>query len=213
MTARSSTSRARSAIPVLWTAGNVVAGSVSGLFFVNYFSPTTAPSHGNAAMGGLRLAFALFGPWAATGLAFWAAHWLVLRQRYRLQPEWLAVAPFAGLGYLASQFLISLTSGWLLGSVAAALVAAVASGWIIGALQWMLMDEPDISANRWVAASAVGAVAAALIWYPGFPWSLALLSTTAAGAIAGGLYSLPGAVVLMADQARQQHVLPAPVAR
>jgi hypothetical protein len=197
----------------LWTAGNVTAGAVSGLFFVNYFAATTVPADGSADTIGLRLALALFGPWAATGLAFGAAHWLVLRQRYQLQPEWLPVAPFAGLGYMATQFLISLTTGWLLGSVAAALVAAVASGWIIGALQWMLMDEPDVSANRWVAASAIGAVAAALIWYPGFPWSLSLLSTTAAGAIAGGLYSLPGAVVLMTDHARQRRVLAAPVAR
>lgn len=213
MTARSATSRARSAIPVLWIAGNVTAGAVSGLFFANYSAPITAPADGSAVTAGLRLAFALFGPWAATGLVFWAAHWLVLGQRYRLPPDWLLIGPFAGLGYMAAQFLISLTTGWLLGSVAAALVAAVASGWIIGALQWMLMEEPDVSANRWVAASAIGAVAAALIWYPGFPWSLSLLSTTAAGAIAGGLYSLPGALVLVADHAPQRRVVAAPVAR
>jgi len=180
-----------------WTVANVVAGAASGVFFAGaYPANILASTQYGAVAGGLHLALALFGAWMATGVAFWSAHWLVLHERFFLSRSWLAIAPLVGLGFMATQFLINSWSQWLIGS-AAICVAAAGAGWIIGALQWMLMREPDVSANRWVAATAAGAAVAALIWFPGFPWAVSHINVILGGAIAGGFYGIPGALVLM----------------
>jgi hypothetical protein len=188
-------------VPPIWAAANIIAGTASGLFFINW-----PPSLGSIAAtlgardalsGGLLLAFALFGPWAATGIAFGGMQWLLLRERVRWSAAWLLAAPFAGLGFMTTQFLVTLTTSWFLGPVAT-VVASMAAGWIVGALQWMLMDQPGFSANRWVGASVLGAAGAALVWYPSNWWGLNGVSTVLIGAIAGAIYAFPSTVVLMA---------------
>lgn len=189
-------------VPAIWAGANITAGAASGLFFI-----TWPPSLGAIAAilethdevsGGLLFAFALFGPWAATGIAFGGIQWLVLRERVRWSAAWLPAAPFAGLGFMTTQFLVTMATSWLLGTVAV-IVAAIAAGWIIGALQWMLMDEPEFSAGRWVGASVLGAVGAAVVWYPSNWLGLNGVSPILAGAIAGGIYAVPSAVILMSS--------------
>ena len=61
-----------------------------------------------------------------------------------------------------------------------------------------LEREPDISVNRWVAATAAGAPVAALIWFPGFPWAVSHINVILGGAIADGFYGICGGLMLMA---------------
>ena len=201
-------SRVPPMFPVSWIGANLLAGAVSGLFFGNW--PVGVPSAigGDRAMGGgLLLAVVLFGPFAATGLAFMSAQWLLLRERTRLSGAWLAIAPLAGLAFMVAQHLITIWTEWLIGGIAILLAAAVA-GWIIGAVQWLLMKDPDFSANWWVAATATGAVAAVLIWYPTLPWAVTHLSAVVAGALAGGLYGIPQAAFFaLRNVRRSQRVL------
>jgi hypothetical protein len=189
--------RSLSGLPIGWIVVNVAAGAVSGIFFTGADpAHVAANAKYGAVAGGLLLALSLFGAWMATGVAFWSAHWLVLHERFTLSRSWLAIGPLAGVGFMATQFLINIWGQWLLGPVAIC-VAAAAAGWIIGALQWMLMREPDVSANRWVAATSAGAALAALVWFPGFPWAMSHINTILGGAIAGGFYAVPGALVLV----------------
>ena len=194
--------------PVSWIGANVVAGAASGLFFGNW--PIGIPSaigDDGAIGGGLLLAVVLFGPFAATGLAFMSAEWLLLRERTQMSGGWLAIAPLAGLAFMMAQHLITIWTAWLLGGIAILLAAAVA-GWIIGAVQWLLMREPHFSPNCWVAATTTGAVAAVLIWYPTLPWAVTHVSAVVAGALAGGLYGIPQAAFFaLRDVRRPQPVL------
>jgi hypothetical protein len=181
----------------LWILANAAAGAIAGLFFLDGSLPTRSQLIENGFLAGvLVLSLWLCGRWLITGLVFGFVQWLVLRRSIRLGASWLFVSPLAGLGFMAAQFVIPIFASWLIGPASVVLAAAIA-GWIVGALQWMLMGDPDVSANRWVIATAMGTGAASLVWNPAFPWALTTISPVVASLVAGVVYAMPAALMVM----------------
>lgn len=130
--------------------------------------------------------------WAAFGMLFGTAQWLVLRNRWGMSRLWLPLSSILGMCAPAITLVVGGLSLLLVSRTVAIVIAGSVAGATIGVTQLLLLDPPPQRRIPWIGASAVGVALAvwALNGYMGGNGQSSALGVIREGGIAGAMYGV-----------------------